>query len=79
MAELSQKKILALFLSALALIGLFAISRSDYLLLKFTSSLFEGIFDVNNSGYIQIWQTGLEMFKTAPLTGIGAGYVQVFV
>ena len=66
-------KRLALFLSALALIGLLAVSRSDYLFSKFTTSLFYGIFDVNNSGYIQLWQTGLEMFKTAPLTGTGAG------
>ncbi|MGB2463518.1 MAG: O-antigen ligase family protein, partial [Candidatus Puniceispirillaceae bacterium] len=68
-----RKKILALFLSALALIGLFAISRSDFLIKKFTSSFFEGLSDFNNSGYIQLWQTGLEMFKTAHLTGTGAG------
>ena len=72
-----RPKILAFFLSASALIGLFAVSRSDYLLLKFTTSLFNGVFDVKNSGYIQIWQTGLEIFKTAPLTGIGAGMFRV--
>ena len=66
-------RILAFFLATLALMGLFAVSRSDYLFSKFTTSLFYGIFDVNNSGYIQLWQTGLEMFKTAPLTGTGAG------
>ena len=66
-------RILALFLSALALIGLLAVSRSDFLFFKFTTSFFYGIFDVNNSGYIQLWQTGLEMFKTAPLTGTGVG------
>jgi O-antigen ligase len=66
-------RILALFLSALALIGLLAITRSDYLFFKFTTSISNGIFDVNNSGYVQLWQTGLEMFKTAPITGTGAG------
>ena len=45
--------------------------------MKFTTSLFNGVFDVKNSGYIQIWQTGLEIFKTAPLTGIGAGMFRV--
>ena len=68
-----RKKVLALFLSALALMGLLTITRSDYLFKKFTYSLFNGIFDINNSGYIHLWQTGLEMFKTAPITGTGAG------
>ena len=66
-------RVLSLLLFALTLIGLLAISRSDYLFLKFTTSIFNGIFDVKNSGYIQLWQTGLEMLKTAPLTGTGAG------
>lgn len=66
-------RILVLLLSALALAGLFAISRSDYLFFKFTKSLIYGVFDVSNSGYIHLWQTGLEIFKTAPSTGIGAG------
>ena len=68
-----RKGVLALFLSALALMGLFAITRSDFLLMKFTSSLLNGIFDASDSGYIHLWQTGLEMFKTAPLTGTGVG------
>lgn len=66
-------RILALLLATLALLGLFAISRSDYLFYKFTTNFVNGIFDAKNSGYIQLWQTGLEMFKTAPLTGTGAG------
>ena len=68
-----RTRILAVFLFALALMGLFAVTRSDFLVIKFTSSLFNGVFDVNNSGYVQLWKTGLEMFKTAPLTGTGAG------
>lgn len=66
-------RFLALLLSATGLVGLLTISLNNFLFFKFTTSLFDGISDTQNSGYIQLWQTGLEMFKTAPLTGTGVG------
>ena len=68
-----RKIFLTLILPCLTCIGFFAVSRSNYLNYKFTVSFFDGLFDYRNSGYIQLWKTGLEMFKTNPLTGAGPG------
>ncbi len=68
-----RKKFLTLILSCLTFFSFFAISRSNYLKYKFTVSFFDGLFDTHDSGYIHLWQTGLEMFKTMPLTGVGPG------
>ena len=53
--------------------AILAISSTDYLTDKFTSSFFEGIFDFQTSGYIKLWMTGLEIFKDSPITGVGTG------
>ena len=37
------------------------------------SSLWHGLFNVNESGYWQLWGTGLELFKSSPITGLGTG------
>ena len=65
------------FLLSAGVVGLgvivFAITRSDYLFYKFSSNLVNGAFNLSSSGYHHLWQTGLAIFETSPLTGIGVG------
>lgn len=50
-----------------------AIFSNNKMFEKFTSSLWQGLFNVNESGYLQLWGTGLELFKSSPITGLGTG------
>ena len=58
-------------LSCLIIFVCVIIQTSDYLFVKFTKSFIEGVTKLTESGYIQIWQTSFEIFKSVPITGIG--------
>jgi O-antigen ligase len=75
MLWLNYRRMKFLFVGGSCLVGgaILAISTTEFLTMKFTSSLVEGIFDIQNSGYIKLWMTGLEMFKASPITGVGTG------
>ncbi len=71
--NLHRIKFLAGIFGLTAIVVSTAISSNDFLRLKFTTNFIDGLFNVANSGYYHLWNTGLEIFKLAPVTGIGAG------
>jgi O-antigen ligase len=62
---------LALFSCCILLSIAIAYLLNPFLLIKFTTSFFTGAFDIANSGYITLWLSGIEVFKTSPFTGLG--------
>jgi len=66
----NRKKFLFVALSSVFAIVFFAITRTEFLLYKFTTSLILGVTSPS-SGYLHIWKTGIEIFWQDPLTGIG--------
>ena len=57
-------------LSFVFAIVFFAITRTEFLHYKFTTSLILGVTNPS-SGYLHIWRTGIEIFQQYPITGIG--------
>jgi O-antigen ligase len=56
-----------------SVVSICTLSIHKKLLFKFTTNFASGLTDFERSGYIEIWQSGLNVFYAYPFTGIGTG------